>query len=48
MAKVTQVDFPPKELVSYSKETQKPTAHTQPKDGTAQILPESKSQGASA
>ncbi|XP_072540092.1 dynein, cytoplasmic 1, intermediate chain 2a isoform X5 [Salminus brasiliensis] len=28
MAKVTQVDFPPKELVSYSKETQTPT-HTQ-------------------
>ncbi|KAL7891134.1 hypothetical protein AOLI_G00006100 [Acnodon oligacanthus] len=32
MAKVTQVDFPPKEMVSYSKETQTPTTHTQPKD----------------
>ncbi|XP_034146041.1 cytoplasmic dynein 1 intermediate chain 2 isoform X4 [Esox lucius] len=32
MAKVTQVDFPPKEMVSYSKETQTPTdtqTHTQ-------------------
>uniref|UniRef100_A0AAR2KLB3 Dynein, cytoplasmic 1, intermediate chain 2b n=1 Tax=Pygocentrus nattereri TaxID=42514 RepID=A0AAR2KLB3_PYGNA len=44
MAKVTQVDFPPKEMVSYSKETQTPTTHTQPKEGTAQILPENKSQ----
>ncbi|KAI4886656.1 hypothetical protein NFI96_012779 [Prochilodus magdalenae] len=32
MAKVTQVDFPPREMVSYSKETQTPTTHTQPKD----------------
>ncbi|XP_037390986.1 dynein, cytoplasmic 1, intermediate chain 2a isoform X3 [Pygocentrus nattereri] len=32
MAKVTQVDFPPKEMVSYSKETQTPTTHTQPKE----------------
>ncbi|XP_060776079.1 dynein, cytoplasmic 1, intermediate chain 2a isoform X4 [Neoarius graeffei] len=31
MAKVTQVDFPPRELVSYSKETQTPVS-TQPKD----------------
>ncbi|XP_062853349.1 cytoplasmic dynein 1 intermediate chain 2 isoform X2 [Trichomycterus rosablanca] len=31
MAKVTQVDFPPRELVSYSRETQTPTT-TQPKD----------------
>ncbi|XP_053492044.1 dynein, cytoplasmic 1, intermediate chain 2a isoform X1 [Ictalurus furcatus] len=31
MAKVTQVDFPPRELVSYSKETQTPVT-TQPKD----------------
>ncbi|KAM6948160.1 cytoplasmic dynein 1 intermediate chain 2-like isoform 3-T3 [Aplochiton taeniatus] len=34
MAKVTLVDFPPKEMVSYSKETQTPTqtvGHSQPK-----------------
>ncbi|XP_026999159.2 dynein, cytoplasmic 1, intermediate chain 2a isoform X1 [Tachysurus fulvidraco] len=31
MAKLTQVDFPPRELVSYSKETQTPVT-TQPKD----------------
>ncbi|KAK3556529.1 hypothetical protein QTP70_009071 [Hemibagrus guttatus] len=31
MAKLTQVDFPPRELVSYSKETQTPVS-TQPKD----------------
>ncbi|XP_053354604.1 cytoplasmic dynein 1 intermediate chain 2 isoform X3 [Clarias gariepinus] len=31
MAKVTQVDFPPRELVSYSKETQTPVS-TQPKE----------------
>ncbi|XP_048090296.1 dynein, cytoplasmic 1, intermediate chain 2a isoform X2 [Alosa alosa] len=31
MVKVTHVDFPPKEIVSYSKETQTPT-QTQPKD----------------
>ncbi|KAF4078847.1 hypothetical protein AMELA_G00186290 [Ameiurus melas] len=31
MAKVTQVDFPPRELVSYSKETQTPVT-TQPKE----------------
>uniref|UniRef100_A0A8B9LD25 Dynein, cytoplasmic 1, intermediate chain 2b n=1 Tax=Astyanax mexicanus TaxID=7994 RepID=A0A8B9LD25_ASTMX len=34
MAKVTQVDFPPKEMVSYSKETQTPT-QTQIKHGTS-------------
>lgn len=34
MAKLTQVDFPPRELVSYSKETQTPVS-TQPKDGTS-------------
>uniref|UniRef100_A0A4W5PS64 Dynein cytoplasmic 1 intermediate chain 2 n=1 Tax=Hucho hucho TaxID=62062 RepID=A0A4W5PS64_9TELE len=36
MAKVTQVDFPPKEMVSYSKETQTPAdtqTHTQAKPG---------------
>lgn len=36
MSKVTQVDFVPKELVSYSKETQTPTeavAHTDQKAG---------------
>lgn len=37
MAKVTQVDFPPRELVSYSKETQTPVS-TQPKDGTSHTL----------
>uniref|UniRef100_A0A8K9WZ29 Dynein cytoplasmic 1 intermediate chain 2 n=1 Tax=Oncorhynchus mykiss TaxID=8022 RepID=A0A8K9WZ29_ONCMY len=37
MAKVTQVDFPPKQSVSYSKETQTPTCtqtHTQAKPGS--------------
>lgn len=34
MSKVTQVDFAPKELVSYSKETQTPTeAHADQKTG---------------
>lgn len=36
MSKVTQVDFVPKEMVSYSKETQTPTeavTHTEPKPG---------------
>lgn len=32
MAKVTQVDFPPRETVSYTKETQTPTM-TQTKEG---------------
>lgn len=32
MAKVTQVDFPPRELVSYTKETQTPVL-TQEKEG---------------
>lgn len=32
MAKVTQVDFPPRELVSYTKETQTPVM-TQQKEG---------------
>ncbi|MCJ8729217.1 hypothetical protein PDJAM_G00103550 [Pangasius djambal] len=36
MAKVTQVDFPPRELVSYSKETQTPVL-TQPKDADEEI-----------
>uniref|UniRef100_A0A8B9LBH5 Dynein, cytoplasmic 1, intermediate chain 2b n=1 Tax=Astyanax mexicanus TaxID=7994 RepID=A0A8B9LBH5_ASTMX len=43
MAKVTQVDFPPKEMVSYSKETQTPT-QTQIKHGTSHVLPSIKSQ----
>lgn len=38
MAKVTQVDFPPRELVSYSKETQTPVT-TQPKDGRSHTPP---------
>lgn len=36
MSKVTQVDFLPREMVSYSKETQTPTevvAHTEQKAG---------------
>lgn len=32
MAKVTQVDFPPREIVSYTKETQTPVM-TQQKEG---------------
>lgn len=39
MSKVTQVDFVPKEMVSYSKETQTPTeavAHTDQKAGDSQ------------
>ena len=32
MAKITQVDFPPRETVSYTKETQTPVM-TQPKEG---------------
>lgn len=32
MAKVTQVDFPPREIVSYTKETQTPVV-TQEKEG---------------
>ena len=41
MAKVTQVDFPPKQSVSYSKETQTPTCtqtHTQAKPGSPCVL----------
>uniref|UniRef100_A0A8C3AW38 Dynein cytoplasmic 1 intermediate chain 2 n=1 Tax=Cyclopterus lumpus TaxID=8103 RepID=A0A8C3AW38_CYCLU len=37
MAKVTQVDFPPRETVSYTKETQTPVV-TQQKEGDSQIL----------
>ncbi len=36
MSKVTQVDFPPKELVSYTKETQTPT-QTHHRDGKPHI-----------
>lgn len=36
MAKVTQVDFPPRETVSYTKETQTP-APTQAKEGDSFI-----------
>uniref|UniRef100_A0ACB8G136 Cytoplasmic dynein 1 intermediate chain 2 n=1 Tax=Sphaerodactylus townsendi TaxID=933632 RepID=A0ACB8G136_9SAUR len=32
MSKITQVDFPPRETVSYTKETQTPVL-TQPKEG---------------
>lgn len=32
MAKITQVDFPPREVVTYTKETQTPVM-TQPKEG---------------
>lgn len=32
MAKITQVDFPPREIVTYTKETQTPIM-TQPKEG---------------
>lgn len=32
MAKVTQVDFPPREIVTYTKETQTPVM-AQPKEG---------------
>lgn len=38
MSKVTQVDFVPKEMVSYSKETQTPTeavSHTDQKAGNS-------------
>uniref|UniRef100_A0AAR2LE00 Dynein, cytoplasmic 1, intermediate chain 2b n=1 Tax=Pygocentrus nattereri TaxID=42514 RepID=A0AAR2LE00_PYGNA len=44
MAKVTQVDFPPKEMVSYSKETQTPTTHTQPKEVPPHELTEEEKQ----
>lgn len=37
MAKVTHVDFPPRETVSYTKETQTPVV-TQQKEGDSQIL----------
>lgn len=37
MAKVTQVDFPPREIVSYTKETQTPVA-TQEKEGDSLII----------
>lgn len=37
MAKVTQVDFPPREVVSYTKETQTPVM-TQQKEGDSLIL----------
>uniref|UniRef100_A0A6Q2ZQJ5 Dynein, cytoplasmic 1, intermediate chain 2b n=1 Tax=Esox lucius TaxID=8010 RepID=A0A6Q2ZQJ5_ESOLU len=43
MAKVTQVDFPPKEMVSYSKETQTPTdtqTHTQARPAPPKELTE--------
>lgn len=36
MAKVTQVDFPPREIVSYTKETQTPVM-TQQKEGDSLI-----------
>uniref|UniRef100_A0A673LYG6 Cytoplasmic dynein 1 intermediate chain 2-like n=1 Tax=Sinocyclocheilus rhinocerous TaxID=307959 RepID=A0A673LYG6_9TELE len=39
MAKVTHVDFPPKEVVSYTKETQTPTM-TEQKEETAPLQPE--------
>lgn len=32
MAKITQVDFPPREIVTYTKETQTPVM-AQPKEG---------------
>lgn len=37
MAKITQVDFPPRETVSYTKETQTPVV-TQQKEGDSLIL----------
>lgn len=37
MAKVTQVDFPPRETVSYTKETQTPVM-TQQKEGDSLIM----------
>lgn len=37
MAKVTQVDFPPREIVSYTKETQTPVM-TQQKEGDSLII----------
>lgn len=43
MSKVTQVDFLPKEMVSYSKETQTPTelmTHTDQKAGKETLSPE--------
>ncbi len=42
MSKVTQVDFVPKEMVSYSKETQTPTeaqTHTDQKAGEHKCFP---------
>lgn len=36
MAKITQVDFPPREIVTYTKETQTPVM-TQPKEGECQL-----------
>lgn len=36
MAKITHVDFPPKEMVSYTKETQTPVM-TQQKEGESLI-----------
>lgn len=42
MSKVTQVDFVPREMVSYSKETQTPTeavtTHAEQKAGATQTL----------
>lgn len=37
MAKVTQVDFPPRETVSYTKETQTPVM-TQQKEGDSHMM----------
>lgn len=37
MAKVTQVDFPPREIVSYTKETQTPVL-TQTKEGDVHLF----------
>lgn len=37
MAKVTQVDFPPRETVSYTKETQTPVM-TQQKEGDSHMI----------
>uniref|UniRef100_A0A7N8Y0W7 Dynein cytoplasmic 1 intermediate chain 2 n=1 Tax=Mastacembelus armatus TaxID=205130 RepID=A0A7N8Y0W7_9TELE len=37
MAKITQVDFPPRETVSYTKETQTPVM-SQPKEGDSHIM----------
>ena len=36
MAKITQVDFPPREIVTYTKETQTPVT-AQPKEGKCAI-----------